>query len=147
MAMNREQAVKDLSGAVAYLRGLDAVAPKKLGCIGFCMGGTMTLFTAAASPDIAAAAPFYAGFQPPPDEIAKIQAEMFCAFGADDAGIPIENVRKFEETLKSTGKKATVKVYDGAPHSFFNDTKDSYRPEAAKDAWERSLELFRRVLK
>ena len=72
---------------------------------------------------------------------------MFCAFGADDAGIPIENVRKFEETLKSTGRNAVVKVYDGAPHSFFNDTKDSYRPEAAKDAWERSLELFRRVLK
>jgi carboxymethylenebutenolidase len=147
MNMNREQAIKDLLGAVAYLQSLPQVAPKKVGCIGFCMGGSMTLALAAATPDVAAAAPFYAGFQPPAEEIAKIQAEMFCAFGADDGGIPIENVQKFEGILESSGRKAVVKVYDGAPHSFFNDTRDSYRPEAAKDAWDRSLALFQRVLK
>ena len=103
MNMNREQALKDLLGAVAHLQSLDAVAPKKVGCIGFCMGGSLTLALAAATPDVAAAAPFYAGFQPPAEEIAKIEAEMFCAFGADDAGIPIENVQKFEEMLKTTG--------------------------------------------
>ena len=80
------------------------------------------------------------------EELAKIQAEMFCAFGADDAGIPMENVKKFEGILKDAGRNAVVKVYDGDPHSFFNDTKPSYRPDAAKDAWERSLALFRRVL-
>jgi carboxymethylenebutenolidase len=147
MNMNREQAIKDLTGAVAYLRAMPGVAPKKLGCIGFCMGGSMTLALAAASSDVAAAAPFYAGFQPPADDIAKIQAEMFCAFGADDAGIPLERVRQFEETLESAGRNATVKVYDGAPHSFFNDTKESHRPDAAKDAWEHALALFRRVLR
>jgi carboxymethylenebutenolidase len=146
MNMNREQAIKDLLGAVKHLQSIPEVAPKRVACIGFCMGGSMTLALAAATPDVAAAAPFYAGFQPPADEIAKIQSEMFCAFGADDAGIPLENVSKFEDTLKSTGRSAVVKVYDGAPHSFFNDTRDSYRPEAAKDAWERSLALFRRVL-
>ncbi len=144
--MNREQAVKDLSGAVKFLQSLAEVSPKKVGSIGFCMGGSMTLALAAASPDVAAAAPFYAGFQPPAADIARIQAELFCAFGADDAGIPPENISKFEETLKSTGRNAVVKVYEGAPHSFFNDTRDSYRPEAAKDAWERSLALFHRVL-
>jgi carboxymethylenebutenolidase len=146
MNMNREQAIKDLLGAVRHLQSIPEVAPKKVACIGFCMGGSMTLALAAATPDLAAAAPFYAGFQPPADEIAKIQAEMFCAFGADDAGIPLDNVQKFEATLKSTGRHAVVKVYDGAPHSFFNDTRDSYRPEAADDAWQRSLALFRRVL-
>jgi len=146
MNMNREQAIKDLLGAVRHLQGIPEVAPKKVACIGFCMGGSMTLALAAATPDVAAAAPFYAGFQPPADEIAKIQAELFCAFGADDGGIPLDNVRKFEATLKSTGRNAVVKMYDGAPHSFFNDTRDSYRPEAADDAWQRSLALFRRVL-
>ncbi len=146
MAMNREQASNDLAGAARYLLSLPEVTPKKLACIGFCMGGSMTLMLAAAVPEIAAAAPFYAGFQPPAEELAKIQAEMFCAFGAEDAGIPPENVQKFEGILKDTGRNAVVKVYDGAPHSFFNDSKPSYRPEAAKDAWERSLALFRRVL-
>ena len=144
--MNREQAQKDLVGAVKYLQALPQVAPKRLGCIGFCMGGSLTLALAAATPDIAAAAPFYAGFQPPAEELAKIEAEMFCAFGGDDAGIPLDNVKKFEAALKSSNRNATVKVYDGAPHSFFNDTRDSYRPDAAKDAWEHSLALFQRVL-
>ena len=147
MNMNREQALKDLTGAVKYLKSLPQVTPKKVGCIGFCMGGSLTLALAAATPDVAAAAPFYAGFQPPAEELTKIEAEMFCAFGGDDAGIPLENVQKFEGALKSSSRNAVVKVYDGAPHSFFNDTRDSYRRDAAKDAWERSLSLFQRVLK
>lgn len=146
MNLNRERALKDLIGAVRYLQGLDGVAPKKVGCIGFCMGGSMTLALAAATPDVAAAAPFYAGMQPGPDELGRIEAEMFCAFGADDAGIPMERVRSFEQALKDRGRNATVKVYDGAPHSFFNDTRESYRPDAASDAWKQSLALFRRVL-
>ncbi len=146
MNMNREQAMKDLSGSVAYLKAIPGVAPKKLGCIGFCMGGSLTLALAVASPDIAAAAPFYAGMQPPAEQLAKIEAEIFAAFGADDAGIPLDNVRKFEQALAEHGRSARVKVYDGAPHSFFNDTRPSFRPEAAQDAWEQSLALFRRVL-
>jgi carboxymethylenebutenolidase len=147
MNMNREQAQKDLLGSVAYLGSLPEVAPKKFGVIGFCMGGSLTLNIAVAAPsEIAAAAPFYAGFRPPPEGLAKIEAEMFCAFGADDGGIPLDEVRKFEDTLRSQGKNAVVKVYEGAPHSFFNDTKDSYRPAAAQDAWEHALNLFRRTL-
>ncbi len=146
MNMNRERAVADLLGATAYLRALPEVAPKKIGVTGYCMGGSLTLALAAQSTDIAAAAPFYAGMQPGADQLAMIQAELFCAFGADDEGIPLEKVRAFEQTLADTGRTAEVKVYEGAPHSFFNDTRPSYRPEAAKDAWERTLSLFRRRL-
>ena len=146
MAMNREQANKDLLGAVRFLQALPEVAPKKTGVIGFCMGGALALWLATASPDVVAAAPFYAGFRPGPEELAKIEAELFCAFGAEDAGIPLDGVRQFEDTLRSLDKRAVVKVYDGAPHSFFNDTKESYRPAAAQDAWEHALDLFRRML-
>ncbi|TAK58092.1 MAG: dienelactone hydrolase family protein [Dehalococcoidia bacterium] len=147
MNMNRQRAVQDCIGAVNHLKSMVEVAPKRVGCVGFCMGGSMTLALAAATADVVAAAPFYAGMQPGPDELARIEAELFCAFGADDAGIPLEKVRAFEQTLADTGRRAVVKVYDGAPHSFFNDTKPSYRPEAARDAWERTLELFRRAIK
>ena len=147
MNMNRQRAVQDCIGAVNQLKSMVEVAPKRVGCVGFCMGGSMTLALAAATADVAAAAPFYAGMQPGPDELARIEAEMFCAFGADDGGIPLEKVQAFERTLADKGRRAVVKVYEGAPHSFFNDTKPSYRPEAARDAWERTLELFRRTLK
>ena len=147
MNMNRQRALKDCLGAVARLKSMVEVAPKRVGCVGFCMGGSMTLALASATADVAAAAPFYAGMQPGPDELARIEAEMFCAFGADDGGIPLEKVRAFEQTLADQGRRAVVKVYDGAPHSFFNDTKPSYRPEASRDAWDRTLELFRRAIK
>jgi carboxymethylenebutenolidase len=146
MNLNRERALTDLLGTVSYLKALPEVGPKKLGCIGFCMGGALTLALAAASPDLAAGAPFYGGFGPGPEGLAKIEAELFCAFGADDGGMPVEKVREFEGTLRDLGKKAVVKVYDGAPHSFFNDTKESYRPEAAQDAWGNALALFKRTL-
>jgi carboxymethylenebutenolidase len=147
MNMNRDQAQKDLLGSVAFMRSLAQVTPKKFGVIGFCMGGSLTLNIAIAAPaEIAAAAPFYAGFRPPAEELAKIEAEMFCAFGAEDGGIPLDQVKAFEGTLRSQGKNAVVKVYEGAPHSFFNDTKESYREAAAKDAWQHSLDLFKRVL-
>ena len=146
MNMNRERAVADLLGATRYLLDLPQVAPKKIGVTGYCMGGSLTLALAAQAPEVAAAAPFYAGMQPGADQIAQIQAEMFCAFGADDESIPPDRVKAFEETLRSTGRTAEVRVYEGAPHSFFNDTRDSYRPAAAEDAWERTLALFRRTL-
>jgi carboxymethylenebutenolidase len=146
MNLNRERAAADLGGAVQYLLDMPEVAPNRVGCIGFCMGGSMTLMLAAANPSVAAGAPFYAGFMPPTDELAKIDAELFCAFGADDQGIPLDRVQAFESTLREHGKNAVVKVYEGAPHSFFNDTKPSYRAAAAADAWEHSLDLFRRVL-
>jgi carboxymethylenebutenolidase len=146
MGMNRERALADLKGALEHLLAQDDVAPKKAGVIGFCMGGAMTLALACESPKVAAGAPFYAGMMPGADRLKNVQAELFCAFGADDAGIPLENVRNFEANLKDLGKKAEVKVYEGAPHSFFNDTKSSYRPDAAADAWQQSLALFKRVL-
>jgi carboxymethylenebutenolidase len=147
MNLNRERAIKDLMGAVRHLQAQAGVTPKQVGCIGFCMGGSLTLALAAATADVAAAAPFYAGMQPPPEQLARIKARMFCAFGAEDQGIPLDRVRSFEETVRSSERDAEVKVYEGAPHSFFNDTRPSYRAEAARDAWERSLALFRTTLK
>ncbi len=146
MNMNRDQAMKDLSGAVAHLHAMADVKPKRFGCIGFCIGGSLTLALAVASPDVAAVAPFYAGMQPPPEQLARIQGEIVAAFGGDDAGIPMDNVQKFEKALADGGRMAQVKVYAGAPHSFFNDTRPSYRADAAQDAWENALALFRRTL-
>ena len=49
--------------------------------------------------------------------------------------------------VKTHGKQAEVKVYEGAPHSFFNDTRPSYREGASQDAWQNALALFRSALR
>ena len=58
------------------------------------------------------------------------------------------DVNRLRDGLKLYGKTGEVKIYPGAPHAFFNDTrKDVYRPSEAKDAWTRVLEFFARHLK
>ena len=51
-----------------------------------------------------------------------------------------------QEALSAAGIENEIQVYDGAPHAFFNDTRDSYRPEAAADAWQRVLAWFEKYL-
>jgi carboxymethylenebutenolidase len=148
MGMQLDVAMRDIQGAINYLKGLPAVSPKKAGIVGFCMGGSLTLRAAVRSADVGAAAPFYAGQVDAvfPD-IDKIQAPVFAAFGAEDESIPLEKVDRLRELLKQHGKQAEVKVYEGAPHSFFNDTRPSYREEASKDAFQHVLSLFRSSLR
>jgi carboxymethylenebutenolidase len=148
MAMQLDVAMRDIQGAINHLKSMPEVAPKKVGVVGFCMGGSLTLRAATRSVDVGAAAPFYAGgLDGLYADIPNIQAPVFAAFGADDGGIPLEKVDKLRDLLKEHGKQAEVKVYEGAPHSFFNDTRDSYRPEASKDAFGKVLALFRSELR
>jgi carboxymethylenebutenolidase len=148
MGMQLDVAMRDIQGAINYLKGRSEVGPKKIGVVGFCMGGSLTVRAAIRSSDVGAAAPFYpGGIDNMFPDVDKINAPMFAAFGADDGGIPLDKVERFRELLKDQGKQAEVKVYQGAPHSFFNDTRDSYRPAAAKDAWEHVTSLFRSSLK
>ena len=148
MAMQLDVALRDIQGAIDALKRLPEVQPKKIGVVGFCMGGSLTLRAALRSDDVGAAAPFYPGQVDAifPD-IDKLQAPIFAAFGEEDQGIPLEKVERFRQLLQEHGKPAEVKVYADAPHSFFNDTRPSYRPEASRDAWENVLALFREALR
>jgi carboxymethylenebutenolidase len=57
------------------------------------------------------------------------------------------DINLLKETLTKYGKTFDIKTYPGAPHGFFNDTRESYRPEAAKDAWKRTLKFYYKYLK
>jgi carboxymethylenebutenolidase len=148
MGLQREQAAKDMGGAIRYLQGRADVAPKKVGMIGFCMGGSLTVYMAINHPDgLGAVAPFYAGGLPGEDDAAKISLPIFAAFGEKDEGIPLDRVQAFEQGLnRSSSPDHAVKVYADAPHAFVNDTRPAYRPEAAADALGKAMDLFRRAL-
>jgi carboxymethylenebutenolidase len=57
------------------------------------------------------------------------------------------DINLLKQTLTEYKKTFDIKTYPGAPHAFFNDKRESYRPEAAKDAWRRTLEFFNKYLK
>lgn len=143
-----DQIVADVSAAVSYLQGQPFVRADRIGVTGFCMGGRISFLSAATIPALKAAAPFYGGgIGGLLDRAANISCPMLLFFGDQDPFIPNEEVATISRTLSDLHKPAEVKVYPGAPHGFFCNERDSYRADAAKDAWGRLTGFFAQHLK
>ena len=142
-----EKHMGNLKGGVAYLKTLDYVNASRIGSIGFCMGGWLSLLLACNSKDVAAAVAFYGRPPTPIDLVKNIPCPILGNYGGADLGITEADINALKAALTKYGKKFDIKVYPGAPHAFFNDTRESYRPEAAKDAWNRTLTFFKENLK
>lgn len=142
--LNSDDTVKNFTAAVKFLE-THPNSNGKVGCTGFCWGGSMTNQVAVNSPDLDAAVPYYGG-QPTAEEVAKIKAPILAHYGATDeridAGIPA-----FEEALKANGIEYQIYMYEGAGHAFNNDTNpDRYNEAAAKLAWQRTVDFFKEKL-
>jgi carboxymethylenebutenolidase len=145
--------------------GIDALAAhpaargRKIGVTGFCMGGQYTILAGCTCRGLSACAPFYgmiryeAGLDPvrkprsPLEAVADLSCPFLGLYGAEDAIIPVEDVRALEDRLGASGRPFAVHVYPGAGHAFMNDTRpEMYRPEAARDAWGKLVAFLRREL-
>jgi carboxymethylenebutenolidase len=145
MGLNLQNAAKDMSGAVDFLQ--EKTGHTKVGVVGFCMGGGLTLALACQRPDaIAAAAPFY-GVIPWPEAQPNwdaLTAVVEGHYAENDAFASPEMAKALEEDLRKRGKNATFHVYAGTDHAFFNDERpEVYNAEASSTAWSRTLALFR----
>jgi carboxymethylenebutenolidase len=148
MDLQIPEAAKEMAGAAAYLAGRDDVAPKQVGAIGFCLGGSLALLLAATSPQVGAVASFYGGRPMSKEELSTITAPVLAIFGEADAGIPPERHAALDSALNDLGLPHAIYVYPGAPHAFFNDARPhAYRAAAAQDAWVRTLAWFDTYLK
>ena len=145
----------DLDGAAKYARALPA-SNGKVGIVGYCWGGRVAMLYDAHAPALNAAIAYYGRIsgkptpgQPthPIDVADKMNAPLLGIFGAEDTGIPPAEVNKLRDALKAAHKTAELYEYEGAGHAFNNDTRESYRADAAKLAYTRSLEWFGKYLK
>lgn len=153
--LDADQMIADARAAVAYLRGRSDTT-KKVGAMGFCIGGHMTYLTAAET-DVAAAASFYGGGiaapQGPGGKPAPIhrtnqmRGRIVCLFGGKDAMIPASQVDAIRAALREHGVRHEVVVYPEADHGFFCDQRPTYHAPSAKDAWERVKKLFAEELR
>jgi carboxymethylenebutenolidase len=143
-----DRAKRDLHAAVGYLSSQQSVKKDRLGAIGWCMGGGYSLDVALQEPTLRADVINYGHLATDADSIARINASVLGLFGAQDHGIPVDDVKKFEQMLKQQGKKAEITIYPDAGHGFENpNNKDGYRAADAADAWDRTVKFFASTLK
>ena len=133
-----------------YLKALDYLRARpdsngRTGAVGFCWGGGLVNQLAVHDPKLNAGVAYY-GQQPKAEDVSQIKAAIMLHYGGLDqrinAGIPA-----YEAALKAAGTKYELYVYEGVNHAFNNDTSPArYNAEAAKLAWERTLQLFKEKL-
>ncbi len=119
---------------------------RKLGAVGFCFGGGMVNQLAVRlGKDLKAGVAFY-GRQAGVADVPKIEARMMFHYAGNDKGVNA-GIEAYEAALKENKKKFETFTYEGKQHGFHNDTTPRYDAEAAKLAWERTLEFFKKNLK
>jgi carboxymethylenebutenolidase len=148
MALNIATAAKDLRGAIEFLRAHPAVSPKKVGVLGFCMGGQLALFAAQEHGDIVDAAVDFYGIHPKvPIDPSRLRPPVLGHFAARDTSVPIESARALAAAVNKAGGSFTIHEYD-ADHAFFNDSRPAvFNEQAANLAWTRTLAFLRSRLK
>jgi carboxymethylenebutenolidase len=132
-------ALEKLGTVVSFLRNHPNVSA--VGVTGFCMGGVYTLLTAS-NFQVDAAAAFY-GIPDDLSVLTGLSCPLLFIGGEKDQWITVEKMNKLDAALKEYGKDGEVKIYAGADHAFFNDTRpEVYSAQDAADAWQRVLDFF-----
>ena len=143
-----DRAARDLHAAFNFLKSQPAVNADRIASIGWCMGGGYSLDVALAEPTLQAAVINYGHLASDSATLKNIHASILGIFGGQDRGISPDDVRKFEKTLKDSGKDVTIFVYQDAGHAFENpNNKPGYRPQDAADAWDHTVKFLADKLK
>lgn len=146
MSMEMDKAARDLSGAVDYLLAHDAVTPKKVGSVGYCLGGGLSLFLATVKP-VDACVIYYGvlpGVQP---DLSQLRSPVLGHYAEHDDFANPAAARALEAQIRATGVPVDFHIYEGTDHAFFNDDRpEIYVEAAAKQSWDRTLAFFRQHL-
>ena len=136
---------EDLTSAVSYVKKQNYVNGK-IGVVGYCWGGGQSLNFATKCKDLNAAVVYYGRNPDPLDQVQNIPCPLMGNYGQDDPNI-MPGVEPLKAALTKAGKSFDIKVYPGAKHAFNNNTNaDRYHPDAAKDAWTRTVNFFKKNL-
>src|SRR5262249_8248865 len=143
--------IEDLGAVYRQAAKHPDVMADKVGTIGFCMGGAMALMFASCSHQIFWVADYYGTLfysqlndnkpKHPIDYMEGLRLPAIFAFAGQDELITAEHIDQLKQKLSGKRQKTEVKVYPEAKHAFFNDQREFYNEEAAKDAWRTTLDF------
>jgi len=135
--------MNDFFAAIEFLMQSDMTSGK-VGITGFCYGGGVSNAAAVAYPELRAAVPFY-GRQPKAEDVPRIKAPLLLHYGELDTNVN-QGWPAYEAALKAAGKTYEAHIYPRANHGFHNDSTPRYDEAAAKLAWDRTIDWFKRHL-
>lgn len=121
----------------------------KVGSVGFCFGGRMSLALSITRPLDAVCTFYGGGMQTIFEQLrTNLKAPVLGLFGDADTSIPAGTVEEFDKLLDEVGVEHEVIMYPNSGHAFFRDSDPKvYIPEASKDAWGRVKKFFAKYLK
>jgi carboxymethylenebutenolidase len=146
MGLAMDQAAKDIAGAAAYLAERAEVTTGKVGTVGFCMGGSLALWSATLSDHVVAAVGYYPGvpwerMSPRWSNYSGKAAQIHCSEG--DGTSAAAGIQQAKTAIEAAGGEVALFDYPGTQHAFFNDHRpEVHAPEASQQAWNRTLEFF-----
>lgn len=140
MAMDMDRAELEMRGAVDHVAAHEASTGERVGTVGFCLGGGLSVWAASANSKVAATVTYYYVMPHGKPDFSKIAAPVLGHFGTADDFVSVDDARALASELRDAGVEVDFEFYEGAGHAFFNDTDrlGTYDPEAAKLSWERT---------
>jgi carboxymethylenebutenolidase len=147
-----DEVMSDLDAAVAWAVESSHSDPDQLGITGFCWGGRVVWLYAAHNPNLKAGVAWYGRLvgeasprtpKHPLEIVEQLNAPVLGLYGEKDRGIPLETVDSMRSAIAKANQPSQIFVYPDTPHGFHGDYRDSYRPVAAKDGWQRAQAWFK----
>lgn len=142
MALEVDRAEQDLRGAADHLATV--ASGDSVGVVGFCMGGQLALYAASKSPRVGACVDFYGVHPNVHPDYEAIRCPVLGLFAEHDGFVNAEAVSNLAAAMTGAGVSHEFHTYPGTDHAFFNDGRpEVYDADAAADAWDRVIRLFR----
>ena len=139
-SMDRSKIEQDFVAAAKFLNS-HALSSGKTGVVGFCFGGYISNFLAAAIPDVIDAAVPYYGTPARTDIVGNVRGPVMGQLAENDERVNT-SWGPYEEVMKANNVSYTVHIYPGTRHGFHNDSTGRFDEEMATLSWDRTLEFF-----
>jgi carboxymethylenebutenolidase len=153
MSLDNAMAMQDTAAYLAFLQQQPVVLGKRIGCVGYCMGGTFALRAAGTYPDRVAAAASFHGVKlatDAPDSphllASQMRAHVYVGVAGTDPQFPPEEGERLAAALTAAGVPHAIETYAGTHHGFAVDDTPAHHGEAAERHWEALLKLFGETL-
>ncbi|MBC7999667.1 MAG: dienelactone hydrolase family protein [Leptolyngbya sp.] len=144
--------IDDLKAILLQIQKSPNIIPDAVGTIGYCMGGAIAFMFAASAQEISFAIDYYGRIKYPQlteakpthplDFSSSLKCPLLSIFAGQDELITPAHIELLKAKLEAAEADFEVKVFENAPHAFFNDTREHYQPQAASQAWNITLNFI-----